>query len=337
MSRDTDKKKFIMGEIAKHSDDYPTKSLARTIYNKHPEWFRDVEHARGSIRYYRGASGEKDRKSTRNHTTTRAPRKAGQKLVGPPPSSVEPWEPFEVDGVNRIVSLSDVHFPYHDLEALETAVGYTKKFKPTIVLLNGDICDFYSISRWEKHPAKRNFKKEIDTIVQGLTWLRQTFPKARFIFKAGNHEERYNAFIWAKAPELWDIPQCRMESVLGLDNLGIEWVEDERPIMAGKLPVFHGHELPRGLTNPVNQARGAFLRTNASTLTAHGHQTSSQPHYTWDKQEAFSWSQGCLCELHPKYARINKYNHGFATIEVSEDGTYEVTNLRVQDKIVRRG
>ena len=99
--------------------------------------------------------------------------------------------------------------------------------------------------------------------------------------------------------------------------------------MCGKLAVFHGHELPSGLTNPVNMARGAFLRMVDSVLVGHGHRSSNHTEPDWQKREITTWSQGCLCDMNPEYARINKWNHGFATIEVQRGGNFNVTNLRV--------
>jgi hypothetical protein len=42
-------------------------------------------------------------------------------------------------------------------------------------------------------------------------------------------------------------------------------------------------------------------------------------------------STGCLCGLHPAYARINKWNHGFAIVEVDSKGVFQVDNQRVVD------
>lgn len=45
--------------------------------------------------------------------------------------------------------------------------------------------------------------------------------------------------------------------------------------------------------------------------------------------EVFCWSTGCLCDLRPEYARINKWNHGFAAVTVHDDGSFDVSNQRV--------
>jgi len=44
-----------------------------------------------------------------------------------------------------------------------------------------------------------------------------------------------------------------------------------------------------------------------------------------------TWSLGCLCELHPAYLPINKWNHGFAIVDI--DGQ----NFEVRNKNIYKG
>ena len=76
-------------------------------------------------------------------------------------------------------------------------------------------------------------------------------------------------------------------------------------------------------------ARGAFLRTLHTVLVGHGHRTSGHAESSMWHDEVFCWSQGCLCDLTPEYARINRWNHGFAVVTVDKDGTFDVDNLRI--------
>ncbi len=314
--------------LCKKYPDHSNMGLAKKLRADYPEWFSNVDNARAMVRLIRGANGNRDR---RQATQPRAKGRAGQ-VPKMPPSLAEPWLPFHLGSGVRVGSISDVHIPYHHVKALEAAVNDLKKRNIDILLINGDFSDFYRISRWQKDPAFRKFSEERKLVIEGLAWLRYELgKKCRIVYKLGNHEERWNHFIWNQCPEIYDLPQMQIDSLLEFSKYGIELVEDQRPVFAGKLPIFHGHELPKGLTNPVNQARGAFLRLNDSSLTAHGHQTSSQPHPTWDKQEAFSWSQGCLCHMHPDFARINKWNLGHAFIEVYQDGSYDVSNMRITE------
>jgi hypothetical protein len=45
--------------------------------------------------------------------------------------------------------------------------------------------------------------------------------------------------------------------------------------------------------------------------------------------ETFVWSTGCLCDLTPQYARVNRWNHGMAFVEVANDGSFNVSNFRI--------
>jgi len=36
---------------------------------------------------------------------------------------------------------------------------------------------------------------------------------------------------------------------------------------------------------------------------------------------------GCLCDLHPEYARINNWNHGIGRVETNEAGDFVVINF----------
>jgi hypothetical protein len=167
--------------------------------------------------------------------------------------------------------------------------------------------------------------------------LRSEFPKARIIYKQGNHEERWDHFIWNRAPEIYDLAAVRLDELTQCKRLGIEMIGDQLPIMLGKLPVLHGHELGKSIFSPVNPARGAFLRTHHTVLVGHSHQTSGHADTDMFHSETFVWSTGCLCDLTPQYARVNRWNHGMAFVEVASDGSFNVANFRINKQGDIRG
>jgi predicted phosphodiesterase len=323
-------------DIVRRFPDAPSKTLARRLYNENKERFSTLHAARLSIQRVRGNLGKAHRKEYTDKSLQRPNGKAGWKPECPP-SQAEPWESFELPTPCRALILSDAHFPYHEPRAIETAVEYARKrFKPDVLLLNGDFVDFFSISRWEKDPSKRNLVSELGTCEDGLSWLCGRFPKTMRVLKKGNHEERWDKFIWLKAPELWDLPACRLENILHLDKYGFEIVGDHRPIMAGSLPIFHGHELPKGISSPVNPARGAYMRTAHTVLIGHLHRPSTHTEPDLWHSETTCWSTGCLCNLRPDYARINKWAWGFAVVDVDKSGQFNLHNFKVtQDGTVR--
>jgi predicted phosphodiesterase len=316
--------RLYLEELCKKFPDAPSNGLAKRARQERPETFASVELARTMIRTIRGARGD----SKKNQATQPRPKgKAGQKPKIPP-SLAESWEPFHVDA-KRIGILSDIHIPYHSEIAFGSAVAKLKAMKPDCLLLNGDIADFYQVSRHQRDPKNRRFSEELRLVIEGLEWLRSEFPKARIIYKQGNHEERWDHFIWNRAPEIYDLAAVRIDELTQCKRLGIEMIGDQLPIMLGKLPVLHGHELPKGISSPVNAARGAYMRTKHTVLVGHSHQTSAHPEPDMFHSETHVWSTGCLCDLTPQYARVNRWNHGMAFVEVANDGAFSVSNFRI--------
>lgn len=305
--------------------DHSARGLARMLVEQSNKALT-IEQARSRIRGVLGLNGKRERRA--NKDSYRQPRQAGE-LRAMPKSVAEPWTPYTMPVVGRIGVLSDIHVPYHSEIAVAAAVQYLKDVGVAGLLLNGDIADFYSISRWEKDPSKRDFRGELEAVRDFVAWLRDQFPAIPIVYKTGNHEERWQAYLWQHAPELSDDALMSLVAWLKLGTHDIELVEDKRVVMLGRLPVLHGHELPKGLAAPVNVARGAFLRTLTSCLVGHSHRTSGHAETNMWHAETFCWSAGCLCDMTPDYARINRWNHGFAVVDVRESGEFDVENLRI--------
>lgn len=316
-------------DLCKAHPDAPTLTLAKRLYAENKERFPSLEAARTCVRTVRGNTGDKLRKKQKDKSTFRPNGKAGW-VPECPPSYAEPWLPFNLPGPAKIGVLSDVHVPYHDQRAVTQAVAFLKKnHRLTHLLLNGDFMDFYRISKWEQNPKARNLVEEVRAGKDALSWLRGQFKSAEVLYKLGNHDERLDKYIWGKAPELFALSNVQLMHVMDFEKFGVTEIRDQRPIMAGKLPIFHGHELPRGMSSPVNPARGAYMRTAHTMLMGHLHRPSTHTEPDMFKNDTTCWSTGCLCDMTPEYARLNKWSHGFCYVEVSGDGTFGVHNYQI--------
>ena len=320
----------MVARLVKAFPDHPARSLARKLVEE-TNGALTLEAARTRIRTVFGVHSPERRKSAKS---PRPPRQPGQ-TVAMPKSWAEPWTPHVLEVVGRVGILSDVHVPYHDEIALRAAVDRLAGERIDALVLNGDCADFYGISRWEKDPSNRDFKGELQAVRDFVAWIRNNFPEIPIVYKSGNHEERWKHWLWQHAPEISDEPMMSLVAWLKLGDHGVELVEDQRPIMVGKLPVLHGHELPKGMAAPVNVARGAFLRTSTSVLVGHSHRSSGHAESDMWHAETFCWSTGCLCDLRPAYAVLNKWNHGGAIVTVHADGQYDVENFRISGGKVR--
>jgi hypothetical protein len=316
----------IARDLARKHPNAPARTLARRLVAE-SNGAITLEQARKRVARQFGVNGAKHRKAMQP-VAPRPPRNAGE-VVTMPVSKADKWEPHDLSVVGTVGVLSDIHVPFHSEVALGAAVAHLKQLGIAALVLNGDTSDFYAISRWTKNPAKRDFRGELNQMRQLLAWLRQEFPEIPIVMKTGNHEERWHHWLWQHAPEISDEPEMGLRAWLHLDKHDIELVEDQRPILAGKLPILHGHEKGKGISAPVNQARGAFLRLHHTVLEGHGHRTSGHCEPDLWGSEVFCWSTGCLCDLRPEYARINKWNWGFAAVTVEADGSFDVENFRI--------
>jgi predicted phosphodiesterase len=312
--------------LAVQFPDAPARTLARRLVAESNNAIT-LHQARMRMQRQFGVHGKQHRKSIKA-AAPRPKRKAGE-VYSMPPSHAEPWTPHVMKVLGPVGILSDVHVPYHSEIAVAAAVGFLKEQSLSALLLNGDIADFYAISRYQKDPKQRDFKGELEAVRQFLAWLRSEFPNIPIVYKIGNHEDRWTHWLWQHGPEISDDPRMSLTAWLELDKHDMQIVEDQRPVMLGKLPVLHGHELPRGLASPVNVARGAWMRTLSTVLVGHSHRTSNHAESNMWHHETACWSTGCLCDLRPEYAKFNKWNWGFAVATVHERGQFDVNNYRV--------
>jgi predicted phosphodiesterase len=253
-----------------------------------------------------------------------------------PPSQESNYQPYKLPtNHNDILLIGDIHVPYHNIQALTLALKYGLEREVNTILLNGDIIDFYAISRFEKDPRKRNFGHEVLMTRQLLTTIRKLFPKAAIYYKCGNHDVRYDHYIMRNAPDLLGMDEFSFESLMNLDKLDIKFIPDKQIIHAGRLTILHGHELGMSVFSPVNIARGLFLRAKDSALCGHHHQASEHSEPNINGKLTTCWSVACLCELHPDYMPINKHHHGFAHVRVMDTGDFEVNNYRIVNGKIR--
>lgn len=237
------------------------------------------------------------------------------------------FEPLAVAGPGPWLVLNDTHIPYHDVRTIQEAVRDAKARGCVGVLLNGDILDCGAISSHYREPDASRFEDEIDAGEQFVRWIRAQFPTQRIIYKQGNHEFRLPRYLYGSAPELGNLKQLQIPTLLKLADHGIEWVQDKRPVMLGRLPVLHGHEFRGG--GGVNPARWLFLRAVSTAMCGHFHRTSEHHEQSIDRKLHGVWSVGCACYLHPRYDPMNKWNLGWAIVEIHQGDHFTVTNRRM--------
>ena len=246
-----------------------------------------------------------------------------------PPPLTRPFVPLQIDLDGWAGVVGDVHAPFHDEKALRAAVKEMRGVGIRLLLLNGDILDMRGVSPFYREPDEVAVVGEIEAGRKLLRWLRWQFPDARVVYREGNHEFRLRRFIAEKAKELFGLPGTTLPELLGLGDLKIEWVQDKRVVYLGKLATIHGHEYRGG--GGVSPARWLMLRAYTSAMCGHFHRASFHGTKGLNPKPIGIWSHGCACYLHPAYAPLNEWTHGFASVELSADGTFHVENKMVID------
>lgn len=292
------------------------------MYNENKEMFLDVEDARRVVRAVTGAGGKSEKVAGEVKT---------DKWVGlqMPAGDKNDYEPYAIIGAQKVGLLYDIHIPYHSLEALDIALKHMIERGVDTIILGGDVIDAYQLSRFEKDPRERSFKYEIETARAFFKTLREQFS-GRIVYLEGNHCARVESYFRLKAPELLGIEALTLPALLHLRDYDIEFVGNKRVIRLGKLNVIHGHEFGTSVIAPVNIARGFYMRAKRNVIGGHHHQTSSHTENDIEGNITGAWSVGCMSDLHPKYMPLNKWNHGFAEVDIEdEEGNFRVHNYTI--------
>ncbi len=312
--------------------EFPTagsKTIAEVLYKRHPQLFRDIENARDLVRYHRGARGATQLKELKDKTFVRAPQKtsAGFPRLPTGITSFEHWSTVKLSGPCKALVLSDIHVPYHDREAIEIACDQLPD--ATLVILNGDTMDCYEQSEFVKDPRLIDFPGALDKGRQFVRWIRNRFPKAKIIYKMGNHDERLERYFFTRAPAVIGVSDFELQTLLRLEANEVEHVGERRPIKVGKLNIIHGHEYRFAISNPVSPARGLFNRAQGQALCGHFHQWSNHSARDINGTVISTFSTGCLCQLHPEFLPLNNWSHGAATVKVDTEGNFTVNNFKI--------
>jgi len=214
------------------------------------------------------------------------------------------------------VVLSDVHAPFQDKTVCRMALDFIREHRPGTVHLLGDIGDFYSISRFEKDPSRReDLQQDLDAERDFLWEVRDAAPAARLIYSEGNHEFRLRKFLRSEAKALAQLRNLRLDKLLEFDRLKIRYQPHDRPYRVGSLLFTHG-QLVRKWSGA--SARGHFEKFGGCVIHGHTHRLGAFYHRDINDTYA-AWENGCLCNLNPDYVTAPDWQHGFSLVWIHRD------------------
>lgn len=199
--------------------------------------------------------------------------------------------------MQRIITMSDVHAPFHDPKALELAIKFAKDLKP-IELIIHEWCDWYSISKFLRDPdRKKNLQDDLDTTVKLLTHLRQAFPKIPITMLTCNHDARLSKYLKSNARELHSLRCLTVPEQLKLAQLEISY----KPHVFFRKTVFfkHGDYVRQ---ESAYTAKQELLKEGVSGCSGHTHRLGV--YWRSDRVSNAVWVEnGCLCSLTPTWVK----------------------------------
>jgi predicted phosphodiesterase len=232
--------------------------------------------------------------------------------------------------VKSFVSLSDIHYPYEDPKAMELVRQFLKDFQPDEVVLNGDIFDCPTISKYSPRRAELvkeiSLQEQLDHGTEKLEELRDCAPHAEWHFVEGNHEDRFQAYLGSKARELASLNCLDFDKLAKLDELKMSHTRyGEGIALNDRLFVYHGQYVGANWTDKERSQAGC------STITGHQHQ--QRVTYHRDRSRSYkNVGQGCLCSMNPPYLRTPpNWQQGFVYGYIIDEDKFRV----IETEIVR--
>lgn len=226
--------------------------------------------------------------------------------------------------MKKFIYTSDIHLPYDQTENVIAFLDAVKKEKPDIIVLGGDIIDFFKISRFDKDPLDgQSLTDEIAAAKAFFSDLRLAAGKRPIYWLEGNHEERLTKFIRRNAPEFADFNVLQMESLFDLERFDITYVRDTQVLQIEDWVFRHGHENGNGST-PGLSARKGVLMYGANYIQGHIHKANviRVSNYNGD---FIGVESPCLCDMEPEYVKgYAGWQAGWTIAEKDEVGKWQI-------------
>ncbi len=212
---------------------------------------------------------------------------------------------------NEVFFIADLHIPYEDKAKVNRTLDDISRETPDIVVLGGDILDFYTISRFRKDPDRASqLQKELNKYYNFMTRLRKVHS-GQLIYLVGNHEERLEKYLMEN-PELHGLDVLQLPNLLKADKYNMN-VTDE---WTYKDVLFkHGDRVTK------YNAAAELIRENMSGISGHKHNYNVASNTT--RTSNATWiSAPCLCDIiKADYVKNPNWQQGYVVMRFNKRKT----------------
>lgn len=225
------------------------------------------------------------------------------------------------DGI--VIIGSDVHIPFHDNKALDAFGKYCEELQPAAIVLNGDVLDFYKLSRFVKGEG-RNPYEEITCCQEFLKELRCSCPNSEIFYVIGNHETRLQTYVLNNAPHLASLVED-VFTIIKTTDYDVKGCSEV--IINDNFVCTHGKLLGNkaGLS-AIKEIEKHYM----SGASGHTHRLAK--FITRKAKRKFVWLEtGCLCDLNPEYVQDPDWQQGFAVIQFEKGKLKRAEVLEIEN------
>jgi predicted phosphodiesterase len=197
----------------------------------------------------------------------------------------------------RVVFLSDTHFPFHEQSLVESSLRFVKKLKPHRVVLNGDVNDFFQLSRFNTGLERLDtLQDELDLGNGYRANLRKAAPNAVIDETTGNHDDRIISYVQQNGRALTSLRALEPARLLNHKDLGINHHPGAGFLLRPNFLVKHGTLIRK---HAGWSAKAELEAAGVSGISGHTHRLCT---YRAGGLNPLSWTeQGGLMRLDPDY------------------------------------
>lgn len=231
---------------------------------------------------------------------------------------------LEIELKDGIVAVaSDFHVPFQDKKAVSAFINYCVEVQPDMIVINGDLVDMYMLSRFAKGEG-RNPMAEIEEARDILAELKDKCPESEVYYIIGNHEQRLEKTILAKAPELASLIED-VFSIFKLEDIGVRG--------CGTLTINDNFVFKHGSLLGNKSGLSAIKEMeNAYLSGASGHTHRLAKYIARKAGRKFVWLEtGCLCSMNPEYMLLPNWQQGFAMIQFGDSKVKRAEVLEIEN------
>ena len=234
----------------------------------------------------------------------------------------------------------DTHVPFHDPQAVRTALKFTKAMRPDRFVIIGDFMDCMSVSKFKNKHAPGEvptLQEEIEESNYLLDTIQGILPRAcKRYYIGGNHEKRVEHYLWSNAAEIYNLKKNKEDILsipylLNLNKRGYDYIPYEQSLRLDGVNIEHGDRVSQ---HSAYTAKAMLDRRRIPTVIGHTHRAGTH-YFTGMDETMFSHEIGCLIDRNSPAASYSKNPNWTQAIGIMqhdpETGLTQVTPLVMQN------